>query len=290
MKETFFFSHDFNARNDPKLQNVLMDHGCEGLGIYWCIIEQMYEQGGMLSLTSCKSIAFALHVSTEKVQSIVNDSELFQNDGILFWSESVKKRMTKREEVTEKRKQAADKRWGKEPKIAESDTSETEECKCNANAMQDYAIKVKSSKVKDIKENNNKEKEKSSVVDAQAQSFTLHPFFLERFNKFYKHIETNYPALLGFTIPLSQESFNKIYLHMCRDCLDPKKRHTLMKEVAREMANKYEAIKNRTSFEITFDSFMAQKIKINTNENFNLALFEDGTAKLIPKTTPPTTL
>lgn len=288
MKETFFFSHDFNARNDPKLQNVLMDHGCEGLGIYWCIIEQMYEQGGTLPLSACKSIAFALHVITEKVQSIVNDSELFQNDGTIFWSESVKKRMIKREAVTEKRKQAADKRWGKDIKVDESDTSEDEECKSNANAMQDSAIKVKSSKEYNSKEYDIKEKEKSSVVDAQAQGNTTHTLLLLQFNKFYKHIETNYPMLLNFTIPLSQESFSKIYLHMCRDCIDPKKRHTLMKEVAREMANKYEMIKNRSSFEITFDSFMAQKIKIHTNQESSLALYPDGTAKLIPKTTQPT--
>ena len=59
MKDTFYFQHDYNARNDPKLQDVLIDLGVEGIGVFWCIIEQLYEQGGKLPLRSCKSIAFA---------------------------------------------------------------------------------------------------------------------------------------------------------------------------------------------------------------------------------------
>ena len=41
MKETFYFAHDYNARNDPKLQNVLFDLGVEGIGVFWCFIEEL---------------------------------------------------------------------------------------------------------------------------------------------------------------------------------------------------------------------------------------------------------
>ena len=31
MKNTFFFSHDFGAKErPPKMQNLMMEHGCEG--------------------------------------------------------------------------------------------------------------------------------------------------------------------------------------------------------------------------------------------------------------------
>ena len=111
MKETFYFAHDYNARNDPKLQNVLFDLGVEGIGVFWCIIEQLYEQGGKLPLHYCKSIAFALHVDLKCVERLVNDYGLFKNDGENMWSESVLNRLNRRSEVSEKRKLAAIARW-----------------------------------------------------------------------------------------------------------------------------------------------------------------------------------
>ena len=111
MKETFYFAHDYNARNDPKLQNVLFDLGVEGIGVFWCIIEQLYEQGGKLPLHYCKSIAFALHVDFKRVERLVNDYGLFKNDGENMWSESVLNRLNRRSEVSEKRKLAALARW-----------------------------------------------------------------------------------------------------------------------------------------------------------------------------------
>lgn len=148
MKETFYFPHDYNARCDPKLQDVLATHGVAGLGVYWCIIEQIYEQGGFLPLRSCKTIAFALHTESKIVESIVNDFDLFVNDGDIFWSESVKKRLGKRTDIAEKRKAAAIKRW-------QSIQIQQEQSKCNANAMQVDANKIKEKEIKekDIKEN-----------------------------------------------------------------------------------------------------------------------------------------
>ena len=50
MKDTFYFQHDYNARTDPKLQDVLIEHGAAGLGVFWCVVEQLYEQGVRLYL------------------------------------------------------------------------------------------------------------------------------------------------------------------------------------------------------------------------------------------------
>ena len=111
MKETFYFQHDYNARNDPKLQDVLIDLGVAGIGIYWCIIEQLYEQGGTLPIRSCKSIAFALHVDCNVVERLVHDYELFKNDGEKMWSESVLNRLNRRKDISDKRKLASLARW-----------------------------------------------------------------------------------------------------------------------------------------------------------------------------------
>lgn len=129
MKDSFYFQHDYNARNDPKLQDVLIQHGVAGIGIYWCIIEQMYEQGGKLPFKTCKNIAFALHVNCKVVESVVNNFDLFQNDDTFFWSNSVHARLNRRKEISERRKKAAVSRW-------KSKDMQQEQCNSNANAQQ----------------------------------------------------------------------------------------------------------------------------------------------------------
>jgi len=175
MKNTFFFSHDFGARNDPKLQNLMMEHGCEGIGVYWCIVEQMYEQGGSLPLSNCKSIAFALHVECSVVESVVNDYALFENDGEIFWSESVKSRLDKRDEISEKRREAGKKGWQKTFNNAQTLSNNEQmlvdntanvrqmpsEVRANAEQTESncLAIKVKESKVNNNIKKKNKKKE-----------------------------------------------------------------------------------------------------------------------------------
>jgi uncharacterized protein YdaU (DUF1376 family) len=156
MKDTFFFTHDFGARNDPKLQNILMEYGCEGLGVFWCIVEMVYEQEGTLPLSNCKSIAFALHVECKVVESIINDFNLFKNDGVNFWSESINNRLNKRVEIAEKRKKAAASSW-------ESRRVKQMQSKNNANAMDCNAIKEK-----ERKENNNE----SNKLDSPENEFS----------------------------------------------------------------------------------------------------------------------
>lgn len=143
MKETFYFQHDFNARNDPKLQSLLMEKGVAGIGVYWCIIEQLYEQGGVLSLAQCKSIAFALHIESKDVESVIKDFDLFQNDGENFWSESVNSRLSRRKEISEKRKSAAISSWKSRGQMQMQSN-------CNENSDTCNAIKEKERKEKYI--------------------------------------------------------------------------------------------------------------------------------------------
>ena len=167
MKDTFFFSHDFGARNDPKLQNVLMEHGCEGLGVFWCVVEQVYEQGGSLPLSNCKSIAFALHVECSVVESVVNDYALFENDGENFWSVSINNRLNKRAEIAQKRKNAAFNRWNKPQNNANAQGEDANAQGEDANAKHCNAIKEKERKGKERKENTSLNKEDKKAETAK---------------------------------------------------------------------------------------------------------------------------
>ena len=124
-KRTQYFPHDYNARNDPKLQELLMECGLEAIGLYWCIVEMLYEQGGKIPLKACKGIAFTLHADIEKMKRMINEFGLFQQDEECFWSDSINARLGKIEEITEQRRKAIQMRWGYKcnTNVSENDTN-----------------------------------------------------------------------------------------------------------------------------------------------------------------------
>ena len=160
-----YFPHDYNARTDPKLQEVIMTHGMAGIGVYWCIVEMMYEQGGRLPTKSINSIAYNLHTSADIVSSIIYDFELFVVEGDEFMSNAVKSRIVKKEEISAMKQKAAMARWGK----PNADAMQAE-CKCNADAMQ---AECKCNAI--YKENKNKEKIKEKDKKEKASSSSSLP-------------------------------------------------------------------------------------------------------------------
>ena len=221
MKESYFFSHDYNARQDPKMQEVLMDYGVAGIGIYWCIIEQLYEQGGRLLLSNIKAIAFSLHANIDDVRSIVGNYGLFENDGVEFWSPSVSRRLESRKQTSEKRTKAASKRWGKPANEEESDANAIH-LHDKDDAMQCNKKEIKE-KEKKVKESNNLSLTPSSGDESAAEPQTERNIFLEIFffrnfrspvaevERFIAHYEANGWCRSGASKPVK----NRIALAKC---------------------------------------------------------------------------
>ena len=111
-KETYYFTHDYNARADRKLVNVIMKHGMQGIGVYWCLVEMLYEEGGYMP-TEYDRISFELRTDTKVIQSIILDFELFKTDADKFWSDSVLDRLQERCDKSEKARESINKRWKK---------------------------------------------------------------------------------------------------------------------------------------------------------------------------------
>lgn len=99
MKETYYFSHDSTARNDEKILCLRAEYGNEGYGIYWILIEMMFEnQETQLSYNHIKGISYTLNVTEEFLTKFINfciEYNLFVSDGENFWSESLRKRKDK---------------------------------------------------------------------------------------------------------------------------------------------------------------------------------------------------
>jgi len=147
-KEAYYFSHDANAKDDPKILQLRMELGWEGYGLFWALIELLRNESDHRMRTHYKSIAFALQTQEDSIKRIINDFDLFGLDDQYFWSESLLKRMELKEERSEKARESAKKRWNRD-NDANAMRTHSER---NADAMQLKESKVKEIKEKEIKE------------------------------------------------------------------------------------------------------------------------------------------
>ena len=167
MKETFYFSHDYNARNDEKIKKLISKYWLEWYWIFWAIIEDLYNNANALRL-DYDCIAFDLRMDVNIIKSIIEDFNLFIIEWDIFYSKSIKERLEQREEKSAKARESAYKRWWKDDANALQTQSE-----CNA---------IKERKVKEIKEYKTKDDKTKEEVKEELQKFIEHwnKIFLEK--------------------------------------------------------------------------------------------------------------
>lgn len=144
---TFYFSHDYNTRSDNKVKKLILKHGMAGYGVFWAIIEDLYNNANALP-TDYELIAFDLRVDESLVKSVINDFGLFVIENDTFGSASVERRLNERNLKSENARKSALNRWNKSERIANALRTQSE---CNA--------------IKENKEKENKEKENKGDDD-----------------------------------------------------------------------------------------------------------------------------
>lgn len=111
MKETFYFSHDYNARTDDKVKKLTRKYWMEWYWLYWAIIEDLYNNANALQL-DYEGIAFDYRVDENLVKGLIEDFGLFVIKNDEFYSKSVQDRLDQRTEKSRKARESAEKRWG----------------------------------------------------------------------------------------------------------------------------------------------------------------------------------
>ena len=157
-KETFYFSHDYNVRMDIKIKKLIQKHGMVGYGIFWAIIEDLYNNGNMLP-TDYECISFDLRTDENIVKSIINDFDLFIVEDEYFYSNSVSDRLKIKDSKSDIGRKNAQARWDKNDNKNNYNANENDlQCNCNATAMQEECNPnaIKESKVKENKLNESK--------------------------------------------------------------------------------------------------------------------------------------
>ena len=147
-KDTFYFPHDYNSRNDEKIKFLIRKHGMLGYGLFWSIVEDLYNNANALRI-DYDGIAFDHRVDAELVKSVINDFGLFEFDGDNFGSFSIERRLNERNAKSKKALESALSRWDKVRNNANSLKNDANALRteCEGNA-------IKERKGKEIKEIN----------------------------------------------------------------------------------------------------------------------------------------
>ena len=122
-----------------------MKYGMEGIGIYWCLIEILWENDGYYPTSKINIIAFELRTESERIADIVKSFELFKIKDGNFYSESLLFRMELRDEKSKKASESAKKRW------LDAKAMRTQ---CEGNAIKEIKekeITIQESKIKEEK-------------------------------------------------------------------------------------------------------------------------------------------
>lgn len=114
-KETFYFQHDYNARNDDKILELRSKYGAEGYGIFWMIIETMAENdngGAKAGLIGGLSLGYG--VAKEKLVEVFKyclEIGLFYEEAGYYYSKRLLTHKEFRKVLSENGALGAAKRW-----------------------------------------------------------------------------------------------------------------------------------------------------------------------------------
>ena len=167
-KDAYYFPHDSNARNDQRLLKVRMQHGMQGYGIYFGIVEILREQENYtLTLSDIPSLGYDLRVEVEVIEEIVFNYDLFIIEDDRFYSDSLKRRLEKMDEMKQKRVEA-----GRKGGIASA------------------KIKQKSSNAKPLNKTKQTKQTKLNNIDKRAEKFKEQVF--EFSNQYHSDLLNNF--------------------------------------------------------------------------------------------------
>ncbi len=174
MKDAYYFSHDSNAKDDPKCVLLIEQLGMEGYGIFWVLIETLREQPEYkYPIALIPALARRYNTTSEKMRTVVMGYKLFEveNDEF-FYSESLNRRMEHLEEKRLKASFAGQMSAKKKSlkNVCSTDVQQTfNECPTTVQPN-----KVKESKVNEIKEKSNSAPKSHNFIKPTAEEIAFY--------------------------------------------------------------------------------------------------------------------
>jgi hypothetical protein len=102
-KDRFWFEHDSNSHDDPKMLELRMQFGWSAYGAFWAIAEMLRDADGYtIELNRLGAICFNLRIERDWVDAMF-DIGLLVRDDDCFWSTTLLDRMAKWDEKKARR-------------------------------------------------------------------------------------------------------------------------------------------------------------------------------------------
>ncbi len=250
MKDAYYFSHDSNAKDDPKCMLLIDQLGLEGYGIFWVLVEILRDQPEYkYPIDLVPILARRYNTSSEKMKAVVLNYNLFSlDDKDNFFSLSLKNRMSHLESVREKRKIAGIASGKARKQKALNKCSSNVKHKLNKNEQS----KVKESKVKnnniDISinfyQNEIKDYEGTGYIKQYIQ-------FVDIILGKSKHYDKQIDNVLKVENQVSYREFCKLY-----DKSKLKKEKSLLSSFLLSMANDDKYTKGKKSLYLTMNNWL----------------------------------
>ncbi len=115
MKETFYFSHDYNARNDPKMLELRSEYGLAGVGVYWCLVETLAESPtGHVNPSLIGGLSAGFGMIKKELLEVIEfmlKIELLLEDESGYYSKRMMDHKNFRKMLSQKGKEGARARW-----------------------------------------------------------------------------------------------------------------------------------------------------------------------------------
>ena len=145
MKKTYL-QHQSNSFTDIKIIKMRSKLGIESYGIFWALLELLFNEENKLCIDDYSVLAFSLQCDPDKLKSVIEDFDLFVIEDGCFYSKRLNNHIDTINSKSIKAKESASKRWN------------------NANAMQTHSDS-NASRVEYSKEEKSKVKKNKKGFD-----------------------------------------------------------------------------------------------------------------------------
>ena len=110
MKKTYL-QHQSNSFTDIKIIKMRSKLGMEAYGIFWALLELLFNEENKLCIDDYSVLAFSLHCDEDKLKSVIEDFDLFVIEDGCFYSKRLNKHIDEINNKSIIAKENAKKRW-----------------------------------------------------------------------------------------------------------------------------------------------------------------------------------
>ena len=157
MKKTYF-NHDSNSRNDIRIIKLRAKLSYEGYGIFWALLELLFNEENKLCISDYETLAFGLQCDPKILKQVIEDFDLFVIEDNCFYSKRLHRHIEDINNKSTKAKESINKRWNNtnvlrtkydsntsrvEVKVNKSISKRIECFRNNVNSLKDFSDKDK---------------------------------------------------------------------------------------------------------------------------------------------------